>query len=110
MSYKTKHRDNDMFLKSESTGSFRLKNYIDYNGGRTDKPFLTMGTPAEKESCLGIYLWYLAGKKRVTTKESKEIEDSYRTNLTWNRQREKFLKEELKGGLYKRLLFWSYGF
>jgi hypothetical protein len=33
---------------------------------------------------------------KKTTKESKEIEESYRTNLTWNRQREKFLKEELK--------------
>ncbi len=51
-----------------------------------------MGTPAEKESCLGIYLWYLTGQKnrvnsamKKTAKESKEIEDSYRTNLTWNR-------------------------
>ncbi len=33
---------------------------------------------------------------KKTTKESKEIEDSYRTNLTWNRQREIFLKDELK--------------
>ena len=31
-----------------------------------------------------------------TTKDDREIEDSYRTNLTWNRQREKFLKDELK--------------
>jgi hypothetical protein len=64
-----------------------------------------MGTPEKKESCLGIYLylWYLARQKnRVNsastkkTKESKEIEDSYRASLTWNRQREKFLKDELK--------------
>ncbi len=64
-----------------------------------------MGTPDEKESCLGTYLWYLAGQKnRVNsaststkkTKESKEIEDSYRTSLTWNRQREFFFKDELK--------------
>jgi hypothetical protein len=33
---------------------------------------------------------------KKTTKESKEIEESYRTNLTWNRQREIFLKDELK--------------
>ncbi len=33
---------------------------------------------------------------KKTTKESKEIEDSYRTNLTWNKQREKFLKDEIK--------------
>ncbi len=33
---------------------------------------------------------------KKTTKESKEIEDSYRTNLTWNKQREKFLKDGLK--------------
>ena len=96
-------RQRHVFKIGVSTGSFRLKNYIDYNGGRTDRPFLTMGTPAEKESCLGIYLWYLAGQKnrvnsamKKTTKESKEIEESYRTNLTWNRQREKFLKDELK--------------
>jgi hypothetical protein len=96
-------RQRHVFKIGVLTGSFRLKNYIDYNGGRTDRPFLTMGTPAEKESCLGIYLWYLAGQKnrvnsamKKTTKESKEIEDSYRTNLTWNRQREKFLKDELK--------------
>jgi hypothetical protein len=62
-----------------------------------------MGTPDEEDSCLGVYLWYLAGQKnRVNsastkkTKESKEIEDSYRTSLTWNRQREKILKDELK--------------
>jgi hypothetical protein len=33
---------------------------------------------------------------KKTTKESKEIEDSHRTNLTRNKQREKFLKDELK--------------
>jgi hypothetical protein len=62
-----------------------------------------MESPDEKNSCLGIYLWYLAGQKnrvnsamKKTTKESKEIEDSYRTNLTWNKQREKFLKDEKK--------------
>ncbi len=62
-----------------------------------------MGTLEEKYSCLGIYLWYLAGQKnrvnsamKKTTNESKETEDSYRTSLTWNRQREKFLKDEFK--------------
>jgi hypothetical protein len=64
-----------------------------------------MRTSDEKESCLGTYLSYLAGQKnRVNsaststkkTKESKEIEEGYRTSLTWNRQRENFLKDELK--------------
>jgi hypothetical protein len=72
-----------------------------------------MGTPNEEDSCLGIYLWYLAGQKnRVNsestkkTKESKDIEDSYRTSLTWNRQREKFLKDELKNtSFHKNELF-----
>jgi hypothetical protein len=96
-------RQKHVFKIGVSTASFCLKNYIDYNGGRTDKPFLTMGSPEEKESCLGIYLWYLAGQKnklnsamKKTTKDSIEIEDSYRTSLTWNRQHEKFLKDELK--------------
>ncbi len=33
---------------------------------------------------------------KKTSKDSIEIEDSYRTSLTWNRQREIFLKDELK--------------
>jgi hypothetical protein len=86
-----------------STGSFRLKNYIDYNGGRTDIPYLTMGSTEDKDSCLGIYLWYLAGQKNrlnsakwKTTKDDREISDTYRTKLTWNKQREAFLKKALK--------------
>ena len=90
-----------VFKIGVSTGSFRINNYIDYNEGRTDIPYLKMGSPEDKESCLGIYLWYLAGQKNrlnsakwKTTKDSREIEDSYRTNLTWNKQREKFFKTE----------------
>ncbi len=47
-------RQKHVFKIGVTTGSFRLKNYIDYNGGRTDKPFLTMETPAEKESVHGL--------------------------------------------------------
>jgi hypothetical protein len=66
-------RKKHVFKIGVSTGSFRLKNYIDYNGGRTDLPTkLTMGTPEEKDSCLGIYLWYLAGQKnRVNSASTK---------------------------------------
>jgi hypothetical protein len=92
--------DTDVYKIGISTGSYRLKNYIDYNGGRTDtKPPLKMGT----DSCLGIYLWYLAGQKNrlnsaktKSKKESEEICDTYRCKLTWNKQREAFLKQELK--------------
>jgi hypothetical protein len=56
-----------------------------------------MGSLKDKDSCLGIYLWYLAGQKnrlnsakRKTAEDDREIEDSYRTNLTWNKQRERF--------------------
>ncbi len=35
-------------------------------------------------------MYATVARMKKTTKESKEIEDSYRTNLTWNRQREKF--------------------
>ena len=95
-------RERYVYKIGVSTGSFRIKNYIDYNGGRTDIPYLKMGSTKDKESCLGIYLWYLAGQKNrlnsakwKTTKDAREIEDSYRTNLTWNKQREAFLKKAL---------------
>ena len=60
-------------------------------------------------SCLGIYLWYLAGQKNrlnsaktKSKKESEEIGDTYRCKLTWNKQREAFLKQELtKNGFTK---------
>ena len=96
-------RKRHVFKIGISTGSFRLKNYIDYNGGRTDKPRLEMGSDDDKNSCLGIYLWYLAGQKNrlnsakgKTTKDDREISDTYRTKLTWNKQREAFLKKALK--------------
>ena len=98
--------DTHVYKIGISTGNYRLKNYIDYNGGRTDtKPPLKMGTC----SCLGIYLWYLAGQKNrlnsaktKSKKESEEIGDTYRCKLTWNKQREAFLKQELtKNGFTK---------
>ena len=95
--------DTHVYKIGVSTGIYRLKNYIDYNGGRTDKPSLKMGSTEAKDSCLGIYLWYLAGQKNrlnsakaKSKKESEEISDSYRTKLTWNKQREAFLKKSLK--------------
>jgi hypothetical protein len=74
---------------------------INYNGGRTET--LIMGSPEDKKSCLGIYLWYLAGQKNkinsAISKEAKlneEIIESYRVNLSWSKKREKFLKDTLK--------------
>jgi hypothetical protein len=67
-----------------------------------------MGSPEDKESCLGIYLWYLAGQKNkvnsAISKEAKlneEIIESYRVNLSWSKKREKFLKDTLKKELKK---------
>jgi hypothetical protein len=69
-----------------------------------------MGTPDEYDSCSGIYLWYLAGPKNKlnsakwkTTKGNQEIVDSYRTNLTWNRQRETLKKKALKENNFKTM-------
>jgi hypothetical protein len=95
-------RQKHVFKIGISTGNFRLKNYMDYNGGITDTPTrLAIGTPDEYASCSGIYLWYLAGQKNKlnsaklkTTKDNQEIVDSYRTRLTWNKQRETFLKQK----------------
>ncbi len=65
-----------------------------------------MGT----SSCLGIYLWYLAGQKNrlnsaklKSAKVDQEICDTYRCKFTWNKQREAFLKKELTNNGFTKI-------
>ena len=98
-------KEDNVFKIGISSGERRLKEYLTFCG-KTNHPYLlTMGSPKERQSGRGVYLWYLAGQrdnvrdgdnKRRSTITNDEIVKDYYTSAFWSKNHESRVINTLK--------------
>ena len=98
-------KEDDVFKIGISSGERRLKEYLTFCG-KTNHPYmLKMGSPKERQSGRGVYLWYLAGQrdnvrdgdnKRRSTITNDEIVKDYHTSAFWSKNHESRVINTLK--------------
>ena len=98
-------KEDNVFKIGISSGERRLKEYLTFCG-KTNHPYLlTMGSPKDKKSGRGVYLWYLAGQrdnvrdgdnKRRSTITNDEIVKDYYTSAFWSKNHESRVINTLK--------------
>ena len=98
-------KEDDVFKIGISSGERRLKEYLTFCG-KTNHPYLLkMGSPKERQSGRGVYLWYLAGQrdnvrdgdnKRRSTITNDEIVKDYYTSAFWSKNHESRVINTLK--------------
>ena len=98
-------KEDDVFKIGISSGERRLKEYLTFCG-KTNHPYLLkMGSPKDRQSGRGVYLWYLAGQrdnvrdgdnKRRSTITNDEIVKDYYTSAFWSKNHESRVINTLK--------------
>ena len=98
-------KEDDVFKIGISSGERRLKEYLTFCG-KTNYPYLLkMGSPKDRQSGRGVYLWYLAGQrdkvrdgdnKRRSTITNDEIVKDFYTSAFWSKNHESRVINTLK--------------